>query len=37
MNPKVIEAKIVREITNQIWNSWQLIIDLEDQRVRALF
>ena len=36
MNPKVVEAKIVREIANQIWNSRELIIDLEDQCDRLL-
>jgi len=36
MNPKVIEAKIVREIANQIWNSQKLNIDLEDQCERLL-
>lgn len=36
MNPKVIEAKIVREIANQIWNSQELNIDLEDQCERLL-
>lgn len=36
MNPKVIEAKIAREIANQIWNSQELNIDLEDQCERLL-
>jgi len=36
MNPKVVEAKIVREIANQIWNSRELIIDLEDKCERLL-
>lgn len=36
MNPKVVEARIVREIANQIWNSRELIIDLEDQCERLL-
>ena len=36
MNPKVVEAKIVREIANQIWNSQELNIDLEDQCERLL-
>lgn len=36
MNPKVVEAKIVREIVNQIWNSQELNIDLEDRCERLL-
>jgi len=36
MNPKVIEARIVREIAKQIWNSQELNIDLEDQCERLL-
>ena len=36
MNPKVVEAKIIREIANQIWNSQELNIDLEDQCERLL-
>ncbi len=36
MNPKIVEVKIVREIANQIWNSRELNIDLEDQCERLL-
>lgn len=36
MNPKVVEARIVREIAEQIWNSREPIIDLGDQCVRLL-
>jgi len=36
MNPKVVEARIIREIANQIWGSRKPSIDLEDQCERLL-
>ena len=36
MNHKVVEAKIVREMANQIWNSREPIIDLEVQCERFI-
>ena len=36
MNPKVVEASIVREIANQIWNSKESVIELEVQCGRLL-
>ena len=36
MNPKAVDAKIVREIAKQIWNSHEPAIDLEDQCERLL-